>query len=159
MSLSPSVKVYIEIEKDSNMKYEYNKQSQQLELDRILPAPFVYPFAYGFIPNTLAADGDDLDALIIHPDVSICMDTTYDAYVVGALRMEDEHGADEKVLCVLDSATVVTNAAKAAIETFFSTYKIGYADKWSKTYGFMNQQEAIALVERCRQRQADRTTH
>lgn len=159
MSMTPSIKVYIEIEKDSNMKYEYNKQSQQLELDRILPAPFVYPFAYGFIPNTLAADGDDLDALIIHPDGSIRMDTTYDVHVVGALRMEDEHGADEKVLCVLDAATVVTDAEKAAIEVFFSTYKIGYADKWSKTNGFMDRQEAIALVERCRQRQADRTAH
>ena len=159
MSQSPSVKVYIEIEKDSNMKYEYNKQTEVLELDRILPLPFVYPFAYGFIPNTLAADGDDLDALIIHPDGSILMDKTYDAHVVGALRMEDEHGADEKVLCVLDAAGVITDAERATIETFFSTYKNGYADKWSKTYGFMDQQEAIALVERCRQRQADRTAH
>jgi len=154
-----SVKVYIEIEKATNMKYEYNKQTESLELDRILPAPFVYPFAYGFIPNTLAADGDDLDALIIHPDGSIRMDTTYDTHVVGALRMEDEHGADEKVLCVLDAATVVTDAERKTIEAFFSTYKNGYADKWSKTNGFMTQQEAVALAAHCRQRQADHMGH
>ena len=143
------VKVYIEIEKGSNMKYEYNTLIQSLELDRILPAPLVYPFAYGFIPNTLAADGDALDALIVHPNDSIRKDTTYDAYIVGALRMEDEQGRDEKVLCILEADTVVTDAERATIDTFFSTYKNHTAGKWSKTNGFMTQQEAVALAAEC----------
>ena len=157
--MSARVKVYIEIEKGSNMKYEYNKLTQTLELDRILPDPSVYPFAYGFIPNTLAADGDDLDALIVHPTDFIRKDTTYDAYIVGALRMEDEQGMDEKVLCVLEADGVITDAERVAIEAFFSTYKNHTAGKWSKTNGFMTQQEAVALAAHCRQRQADRTEH
>jgi inorganic pyrophosphatase len=59
------VKVYIEIKQYSIIKYEYNKQTQQLEIDRILKTQYPYPYAYGFIPNTLADDGDELDILII----------------------------------------------------------------------------------------------
>jgi len=59
------VKVYIEIERFSNQKYEWNKSTESLELDRVLPYPYFYPFAYGFIENTTAEDGDELDALIV----------------------------------------------------------------------------------------------
>ena len=59
------VKIYVEIEQFSNQKYEWNKETESLELDRVLPYPYFYPFSYGFIENTLAQDGDELDALII----------------------------------------------------------------------------------------------
>jgi inorganic pyrophosphatase len=57
---SETVRVYIEIEKHSNQKYEFNKTTNKLELDRVLPYPYFYPYAYGFIENTLAMDGDEL---------------------------------------------------------------------------------------------------
>ena len=57
--------IYIEIEKHSNMKYEFNKNTNKLELDRILPYPYFYPYAYGFFKNTIGNDGDELDALLI----------------------------------------------------------------------------------------------
>jgi inorganic pyrophosphatase len=63
--MSEKIKVYIEIEKDTNIKYEFDKKLKELIVDRILPEPFKYPYAYGFIPNTLAMDGDDLDILVI----------------------------------------------------------------------------------------------
>jgi inorganic pyrophosphatase len=100
--MSNSVEVYIEIEKHSNYKYEYNKETNALELDRILPYPYFYPYAYGYIPNTLAMDGDDLDILIISDRDNIKKDTFYKVFIVGVLIMEDEKGMDEKVLCVLD---------------------------------------------------------
>jgi len=99
--MDKKVKVYIEIEKDSNVKYELNKETNTLEVDRILPYPYYYPYSYGFITNTLAMDNDELDALII-TDKKIERDRFYDVYIVGVLIMSDEKGLDEKVLCVLE---------------------------------------------------------
>jgi len=138
------MKVYIEIEKGSNIKYEFNKETRHLEVDRILPSPFVYPYAYGFIPDTLAADGDELDALIIC-DEPLGNDRTYDAHIFCALRMEDEKGMDEKVICTLDGSDV-SPATLAKIEQFFATYKKGCVSKWSRTAGFMSKEAAIELV-------------
>jgi inorganic pyrophosphatase len=95
------VSVYIEIEKGDCIKYEFDKTTNKLEVDRILPDPYVYPYSYGFIENTLAMDGDDLDALII-TEIPLKNDTRYDVYIIGVLVMEDEKGMDEKVLCVLE---------------------------------------------------------
>jgi inorganic pyrophosphatase len=150
--MSNKIPVYIEIERGSNIKYEYNKESDQLEVDRILAHPHVYPHAYGFIPNTLAPDGDELDALILC-DTELRNDATYDAYIIGALRMEDENGMDEKVLCTLVDSDLesVESSVLAAIETFFASYKIGCPDKWSRTFGFMGKEEAIELYKRCRE--------
>ena len=92
--------VFIEIEKDSNQKFEYNHETKTLELDRILEAPYFYPYPYGFIPNTKAKDSDELDILII-TDKKIPNNNYYDVNIVGVLVMEDENGMDEKVLCVL----------------------------------------------------------
>jgi len=146
--MSNTVKIYIEIEKGSNVKYEYNKESKQLEIDRVLIKPHAYPYAYGYIPDTLAADGDDLDALIVC-DIPLMNDTTYTAYIVGALRMEDEKGMDEKVLCTLEDSTLenLSPDVLAEIETFFATYKKDTPGKWSKTFGFMGKKEAVALYE------------
>ena len=141
------VSVYIEIEKWSNMKYEFNHATGQLELDRILPIPFVYPYAYGFIPGTRASDGDELDALILSDDHSIRNNQTYEAYIIGALRMEDEKGMDEKLLCSLDPNMEISSDVLDEIESFFANYKNHSAHRWSKTYGFMSQTEAIALKE------------
>jgi inorganic pyrophosphatase len=149
--MSKKVPVYIEIEKGSNIKYEYNKTSKQLEVDRILAMQHAYPYAYGFIPNTLAPDGDELDALILC-DTALCNDATYDAYIIGALRMEDENGMDEKVLCTLVDSDMgsIDPSVLAVIETFFASYKIGSPNKWSRTFGFMGKEEAIELYMRCR---------
>ena len=146
--MSVKVPVYIEIEKGSNIKYEFNKESKSLEVDRILPAEYVYPHAYGFIPNTLAADGDDLDALIVHAG-PLERGRTYEAHIVDALRMEDEKGMDEKVICTLyDSSTAMDPATLAEIETFFADYKKDTPGKWSRTDGFMGREAAVALYKK-----------
>ena len=150
--MSKKVSVYIEIEKGSNIKYEYNKESRQLEVDRILTGSHVYPHAYGFIPNTRAPDGDELDALILC-DTALRNDAIYDAYIIGALRMEDENGMDEKVLCTLVDSDMgsINPSVLAAIETFFASYKIDCPEKWSRTFGFMGKEDAIELYMRCRE--------
>ena len=148
------VSIYIEIEKDSNMKYEFNKETNKLELDRILPYPYYYPYCYGYITNTLALDGDELDALII-TDKKIEKDKHYEAYIVGVLVMSDEKGMDEKILCVLeeDYATI-DNLNKLSKDTldnihwFFSQYKLKTPGKWSFVNGFREKEVAIQLHRR-----------
>jgi inorganic pyrophosphatase len=151
--MSEKVHVYIEIEKGSNIKYEFDKEQNKLLIDRILPYPFFYPYAYGFIPNTLAMDGDDLDILVI-TDNHLEKDNFYDAYIVGVLIMEDEKGMDEKIICVLEEdATKIqklTDLDKQVldkIQWFFSNYKKNTYGKWSKVLGFENKEIAIKLYE------------
>ena len=147
VTMSGKVDIYIEIEKGSNIKYEFNKQTQNLEVDRILSGNYVYPHAYGFIPNTLAADGDDLDALIIHSG-TLDRGLIYEANIVDALRMEDEKGMDEKVICTLyGSSMEIHPVTLAEIEAFFTNYKKDTPGKWSRTYGYMGRDAAVALYE------------
>jgi inorganic pyrophosphatase len=151
--MNNKVRVYIEIEKNSNIKYEFDKNSNQLAVDRILPAPFVYPFAYGFIPNTLAKDNDELDILIVSTE-NIKNDQFYDAYIVGVLEMEDEQGMDEKVICVLEKdLTEIQNIddldmhVLENIHWFFSNYKSNTPGKWSKVLGYKDRESAIQLYQ------------
>lgn len=148
------VTVYIEIEKDSNMKYEINKETNTLELDRVLPYPYYYPYSYGFIVNTLALDGDELDALII-TDKKIEKDKKYDVYIVGVLIMSDEKGMDEKILCVLeeDYETIddLNKLSKDSLDNilwFFLNYKSKTPGKWSRVNGFREKEVAIQLYRR-----------
>jgi inorganic pyrophosphatase len=143
--------VYIEIEQFSNQKYEFNKKLDTLELDRVLPYPYFYPYAYGFIPNTIAKDGDELDILIITTD-NVKKDNYYKVSIIGVLVMEDEKGMDEKILCVLEKdADVIKNTSDLSdevlgnIKWFFKNYKSKTEGKWSKVFGFENKKRAIQL--------------
>jgi inorganic pyrophosphatase len=152
--MDEKVKVYIEIEKDSNLKYELNKETNELELDRILPYPFYYPYSYGFITKTLAMDDDELDTVIIS-DKKIEKNKFYDVYIVGVLIMSDEKGLDEKVLCVFeedyDKIKDLDNFPQETLDNihwFFSNYKSKTPGKWSKVDGFKNKEHAIHLHKR-----------
>jgi len=147
------VDIYIEIEKFSNIKYEYNKENNMLEVDRIINEPYNYPYAYGFILNTLASDNDELDALII-TDMYLKNDTCYTAYIIGSLFMEDEKGIDEKVLCVLEedyqkikNIDDLSEEIKAEISLFFENYKTNTEGKWSTVGDFINKYESIKLYK------------
>ena len=148
------VEVFIEIEKFSNQKYEINKTTGELELDRVLPYPYFYPYAYGFIPNTLAMDGDDLDALII-TDVLLQKNNTYKTRIVGVLLMEDEKGMDEKILCVLpEDANNINDVSDFSeeilknVKWFFKNYKNKTEGKWSNVIGYENREHAVHLFQK-----------
>lgn len=152
--MNGKVTVYIEIEKDSNIKYEFDKSKNELIVDRILPYPFYYPFAYGFIPHTLAMDGDDLDILLV-TDKKIERDQYYEAFIIGVLVMEDEKGMDEKVLCVLeedldrfDDISDLDENTLSNIHWFFSNYKSKTPGKWSRVMGYENKTYATQLYEK-----------
>jgi inorganic pyrophosphatase len=149
--MDQTVTVYIEIEKDSNMKYELNKETNKIDLDRILPYPYYYPYSYGFITNTLAMDDDELDALII-TDKHIEKDKFYEVFIIGVLIMSDEKGPDEKILCVLEEdydkikdLRYLSNEVRDNIHWFFSNYKSKTPNKWSKVYQFENKISAIRI--------------
>ena len=93
------INVIVEIPKGAQNKYEYDKSLNIIKLDRVLFSPFHYPGDYGFLPRTLSADGDPLDALVLvtnptYPGILI------KARPVGMLRMSDVGKIDDKILCV-----------------------------------------------------------
>jgi inorganic pyrophosphatase len=174
--ISQKIKVYIEIEKDSNIKYELNKKTNKLEAIHILPNPFVYPYAYGFIPDTLALDGDNLDILII-TDKILPNDTYYNVYIIGVLIIIDNKGMNEKLLCVLEEdysgsleglsrkwsrwslelakdSKMINDICKLNTEIknniyyFFANYKKKRIGKWSNVIGYENKDYAIKLYNK-----------
>ena len=154
--MDKKVVVYIEIEKDSNQKYELNKETNALELDRVLPYPYYYPYCYGFIEETLASDNDELDVLII-TDEKLEKDQYYLVYIIGVLIMEDEKGLDEKVLCVLekdyDHIKCLSDLPSDVLENvhwFFTNYKSKTPNKWTVVRDFKDKAFAIELYEKYR---------
>ena len=143
--------IYIEIEKHSNMKYEFNKENNKLELDRVLHYPYFYPYAYGFFEKTIGNDGDELDALLI-TDKYYKNGEIVNCKIVGGLVMEDEHGMDEKIFVVpindymyIDLDEEDKKEIHDNIIWFFSNYKSKDKDKWSKVHRLMNSKQAINL--------------
>lgn len=94
------VNAFIEIPQGGlPVKYELDKASGALFVDRFLHTSMIYPFNYGFIPNTLAEDGDPIDILVVTP-VPVVAGSVVRARPVGVLLMSDEKGVDEKILAV-----------------------------------------------------------
>jgi len=145
------ISVYIEIEKHTNVKYEYCKDSQKLVVDRVLPYPFFYPQAYGFIPNTLAPDNDELDILIVTNN-HLKNDTIYMCYIIGVLCMADEKGEDDKILCVLEEdyekikdISDLDDKTQDDLIWFFSNYKSLTPGKWSKVTSLEDKETAYEI--------------
>ena len=91
------VDVIIEIAKGGHIKYEYNKDMNILNCDRILHTPMKYPFNYGFIPNTLSEDGDPLDVVILMDD-EIFPGSLIKCKILGYLETKDDAGNDPKII-------------------------------------------------------------
>ena len=91
--------VQIEISKNSSVKYEFDKELNMLVCDRILPGPFIFPFNYGFVPNTLSGDGDPID-VILYMEEPLVPNSLIKCTIIGALETTDEKGEDIKLICV-----------------------------------------------------------
>lgn len=151
--------VLIEIPKGSRNKYEYDKEHKCIRFDRMLFSAMHYPSDYGFIPETLAEDGDPLDALVLvwEPTFPGCM---IEAKPVGLFKMWDEKGLDHKILCVplydplwnhiKDISDVPPHLLKE-IEHFFKVYK-ELEHKKTGVEGWQNSSSAVRVIKECRQR-------
>ncbi len=151
------INIVIEIPKDAEpVKYEVEKESGAIFVDRILSTPMRYPCNYGYVPGTLGGDGDPLDALVILP-LSLVPGSVIRCQPVGMLKMSDEAGSDEKLLVVPIAATFPGYAHIDDIEHvsahwlerighFFEHYKDLEKGKWVKVNGWVGAAEAKAEI-------------
>ena len=138
------------------IKYEMDKQSGALVVDRFLYTSMRYPGNYGFIPHTLSDDGDPVDVIVANTR-AIAPGAIMSCKVVGVLLMEDEQGGDEKLLAV-PSAQLTQRYAQVEnysdlpkitlnqIEHFFGHYKDLESGKWVKIIRWGDAEEARKLV-------------
>jgi len=151
------IKIFVEIPKGSRQKYELNEETGRIELDRTIYGPVIFPFEYGHIENTLAADGDPLDAFII-TDEETFPGCVVPSRIIGMLVMTDEKGRDNKIIAVptskvnphyndVKSIDDLTVHQRAQIAEFFEIYKRLEPEKWVKSEGFRGKEEAIKEVE------------
>lgn len=150
------VNVFIEIPKDSNIKYELDKETGIIMVDRFLHTSMLYPFNYGFVPNTLAEDGDPIDMLVLS-EFSVAPGTIIPSNIIGMLEMEDEAGIDTKIIAVpsekidplygiyLDIGQVPV-AIKNKLKHFFENYKTLEPGKWVKIRDWKSKDIAINEV-------------
>jgi len=150
------INVVIEIPQGSGVKYEVDKESGAIFVDRFIFTPMAYPAAYGFIPNTLSEDGDPADALVLVP-TQVVPGAVIRARPIGVLFMEDESGKDEKIICVphdkvhpqfkdqteLSSLPEITTKV---IEHFFTRYKDLEPGKWVKVTGWGDRAAAETAI-------------
>lgn len=152
------VNAFIEIPQGSSTKYELDKETGVLKVDRFLHTNMFFPFNYGFIPTTLGEDGDPLDILVI-TTYPIKPGTVISVRPVGMLEMEDESGIDTKILSV-PSEKIDPNYRNVKdikdvdpeflkrIKHFFDHYKDLEPGKWVKTKDFLNKEKAYAAVKK-----------
>jgi inorganic pyrophosphatase len=147
------VTVYVEIPTGSRNKYEFSEELGGIVLDRRLFTSMSYPTDYGFVEGTRAPDGDPLDALVLTAEATF-PGCHVRARPVGVFHMEDEHGTDDKLLCVALHDSVYGGAYEVTdlpreiceeIEHFFQVYKT-LEGKPTRTFGFSPKSEAIRLV-------------
>ena len=147
--------VFVEIPKGSRNKYEYDKETNAIRFDRMLFSSVHYPSDYGFIENTLAEDGDALDALVLvwEPTFPGCR---ISVKPVGVFKMTDDKGLDEKVLCVpfndpnwshLNDLGDVSPHLLREIDHFFTVYK-ELEGKQITVHGWGDRAEAITIIQR-----------
>ena len=141
----------------SPVKYEFDKESGGIFVDRIVNTSMFYPCNYGFIPNTLHADGDPTDVLVLL-DIPLPPGVVIPCRPIGVLKMEDDGGLDDKIIAVptnkidpfqseildLDDLNEKT---KERISHFFEHYKDLEKDKWVKLIGWGNKKEALNIVK------------
>jgi inorganic pyrophosphatase len=150
------INVVIEIPQGSQVKYELDKESGAILVDRFLFTPMAYPAAYGFIPNTLAADGDPADAMVLLP-AQVVPGAVVRSRPIGVLLMEDEAGQDEKIICVphdkihtqfsmVNAVEDLPEITRQAIEHFFTRYKDLEKGKWVKVTGWGDKARAEEII-------------
>jgi inorganic pyrophosphatase len=150
-----TVNMIVEVPKDSANKYEYDPERGLFFLDRVLYSPLHYPGDYGFVPSTLAEDGDPLDIITLVGDPTFpgCL---IEARPLGFLEMSDEKGPDQKILAVpmhdprCDGQRALEDVSPhrlREIEHFFAIYK-ELEGKAVTVDGWRGTAEALELVRR-----------
>lgn len=162
MAAADQLLCFVEIPKGSRNKYEWDPESGSIMLDRFLFSSMVYPTDYGFIPDTMAQDGDPLDAMVCvsEPTFPGCV---IPVKPIALFRMEDDKGIDDKVLCVplqdpawntLEKLEDISRQLRDEITHFFSVYK-DLEQKSVKVDGWYPREDALREIEAARRRHAE----
>ena len=155
--------VTIEIPKGQRNKYEVDHETGKVRLDRYLYTSMVYPTDYGFIDDTLGEDGDPLDILLLLPE-PLFPGVGLTVRPVAMFRMTDEHGGDDKVLCVpatdprfehLRDYHHISEFERQEIQHFFTSYKDLEPGKEVHHAEWQNRSAAEAEIKLSYQRFAD----
>lgn len=152
------VNVLVEIPQGSQVKYEMDKETGFITVDRFAFTSMVFPFNYGFVPHTKAEDGDPLDVLVL------CTFPLYPGVVIpcrpiGMLEMEDEAGVDTKILAVpttkvdpfmskIQDVADLDETTKKKIQHYFNHYKELEPGKWVKTKNFLPKEKAFEAIKK-----------
>ena len=151
------VKAVIEIPFGSNIKYEIEKESGAVVVDRVMHSAMYYPANYGFVNKTLSQDGDPADVLVL-TEYPMQAGSVVNCRLIGVLIMEDESGIDEKLLAVpvskidptYDEIQDIGDLPKhtlAKIKNFFETYKLLEPGKWVKVKDFQDKAAATKILQ------------
>jgi inorganic pyrophosphatase len=154
----PELFAFIEIEKDSMVKYEIDEKTGFMMADRFLYTAMKYPFNYGFVPATKGEDGDPLDVMVLSSE-PVMAGAVIKCRLIGMLEMKDEEGIDTKLIAVpikkvdplygvYESINDLPEAVTDRIKHFFDHYKELEPGKWVKTEKFMDKDTAIAEVKK-----------
>ncbi|MFA6301905.1 MAG: inorganic diphosphatase [Legionella sp.] len=138
------------------VKYEVDKASGALFVDRFLTTPMFYPANYGYIPQTLSEDGDPVDVLVVTP-VALISGAVIRSRVVGMLKMTDESGVDAKLIAVpvskickmyqsVETYEDLPKSLLQSLEHFFTHYKDLEEGKWVKIEGWVGADAARAEI-------------
>ena len=153
------VEVVVEIPRGSRNKYEWDEELQAIKLDRFLFSSVVYPLDYGMIPETLAADGDPLDAMVAvsEPTFPGCV---IPVKPIALFKMRDEKGVDDKVICVplkdpnwneCETLDDLPQQLQDEISHFFGVYKT-LEQKDVTVDGWYPREDALVEIEASRRR-------
>jgi inorganic pyrophosphatase len=138
------------------IKYEVNKETGAMFVDRFMSTAMFYPCNYGYVPHTLSDDGDPVDVLVISP-VPLITGVVVRCRPVGMLKMQDEAGGDTKVLAVpidklcglyrsVETPRDLPEVVLSQIAHFFAHYKDLEAGKWVRVEGWVGPEEAKAEI-------------
>ena len=151
------INVLIEIPKGSMVKYEVDKETGLLVVDRFIYTAMGYPFNYGYLPNTSSKDGDPVDVMVVST-YPVQAGSILPSRVIGMLEMEDEAGIDNKIIAVptrkvdpfyasIQDLSDLNEATKKLIKHFFEQYKDIEPGKWTKVRNFLGKEEAWREIE------------
>lgn len=148
------------------IKYELDKASGALFVDRFLYTPMRYPGNYGFVPHTLSDDGDPIDVLICNTR-PLVPGAVMNCRAVGVLVMEDDGGQDEKIVAVpansisaryldIHNYTDLPEITQRQVQHFFEHYKDLEEGKWVKIDGWRDSATARRMIQEAVQRLAEK---
>ena len=139
------LEVHVEISKNSKVKYEF--ENNKLKIDRILPNTNVFPYNYGYVPDTLSGDGDPLDVIIVS-DHELVPGCYCDVEIKGVIETKDEKGIDPKLYGVIKGENKeISQNEMDRIIYFLSHYKEGEKDKFVELNGIYGVEKAVEIYE------------